>query len=93
MALNLLGRLCGIATATRDLRRRDRAASRAHRLTPARRRRACALLEKYAVRAGGGANHRFGLDDAMLIKDNHVAIAGGVRQAIERARARASGHL
>jgi len=49
-------------------------------------------IEKYAVRAGGGANHRFGLDDAMLIKDNHIAIAGGVRQALRRARA-AAGHL
>jgi len=43
-------------------------------------------LEKYAVRAGGGFNHRFGLDDAVLIKDNHVAIAGGILQAVERAR-------
>jgi nicotinate-nucleotide pyrophosphorylase (carboxylating) len=50
------------------------------------------VLEKYAVRAGGGSNHRFGLDDAVLIKDNHVAIAGGVRQAIERAKA-SVGHL
>jgi nicotinate-nucleotide pyrophosphorylase (carboxylating) len=49
-------------------------------------------VEKYAVRCGGGANHRFGLDDAMLIKDNHVAIAGGVREALRRARA-AAGHL
>jgi nicotinate-nucleotide pyrophosphorylase (carboxylating) len=50
------------------------------------------LLEKHAVRAGGGANHRFGLDDAVLIKDNHIAIAGGVGPALERARA-AVGHL
>jgi nicotinate-nucleotide pyrophosphorylase (carboxylating) len=49
-------------------------------------------LEKYAVRAGGGANHRFGLDDAVLIKDNHIAIAGDIRTAIERARA-AVGHM
>ena len=49
-------------------------------------------LEKEAVRLGGGANHRFGLDDAMLIKDNHLALAGGVRPALERARAHA-GHL
>lgn len=49
-------------------------------------------LEKYAVRCGGGANHRFGLDDAILIKDNHVAVAGGVTAAIEAARAYA-GHL
>jgi nicotinate-nucleotide pyrophosphorylase (carboxylating) len=49
-------------------------------------------LEKYAVRCGGGFNHRFGLDDAMLIKDNHIAVAGGVRPVLERARANA-GHL
>jgi nicotinate-nucleotide pyrophosphorylase (carboxylating) len=49
-------------------------------------------VEKYAVRAGGGANHRFGLDDAILIKDNHIAIAGGIAQALRRARA-AAGHL
>ncbi len=90
-ALNLLGRLCGIATATRDLA----AAVAPHgarivctrKTTPGLR-----ALEKYAVRAGGGANHRFGLDDAVLIKDNHRAIAGGVRPAVERARA-GVGHL
>jgi nicotinate-nucleotide pyrophosphorylase (carboxylating) len=49
-------------------------------------------LEKYAVRCGGGFNHRFGLDDAILIKDNHIAVAGGVRAVLERARA-AAGHL
>lgn len=49
-------------------------------------------LEKYAVRCGGGANHRFGLDDAVLIKDNHIAVAGGVVPALQRARA-AAGHL
>ena len=49
-------------------------------------------FEKYAVKCGGGANHRFGLDDAILIKDNHIAVAGGVREAIEAARAFA-GHL
>jgi nicotinate-nucleotide pyrophosphorylase (carboxylating) len=49
-------------------------------------------LEKYAVRAGGGSNHRFGLDDAVLIKDNHRALAGGLRIAVERAR-RGVGHL
>jgi nicotinate-nucleotide pyrophosphorylase (carboxylating) len=90
-ALNLLGRLCGIATATRDLA----AAVAPHgarivctrKTTPGLR-----ALEKYAVRVGGGANHRFGLDDAVLIKDNHRAIAGGVRPAVERARA-GVGHL
>ena len=49
-------------------------------------------VQKYAVRVGGGSNHRFGLDDAVLIKDNHVAIAGGIRPAVERVRARA-GHM
>src|SRR4030095_13763221 len=49
-------------------------------------------LEKYAVRCGGGYNHRFGLDDAVLIKDNHIALAGGLRTAVERAR-RAVGYL
>ena len=50
------------------------------------------ILEKYAVRVGGGINHRFGLDDAMLIKDNHVIAAGGIVPALQRARA-AVGHL
>lgn len=50
------------------------------------------VLEKYAVRAGGGANHRFALDDAVLIKDNHIAIAGDIRTAIDRARS-AIGHM
>jgi nicotinate-nucleotide pyrophosphorylase (carboxylating) len=49
-------------------------------------------VEKYAVRCGGGVNHRFGLDDAMLIKDNHIAMAGGVIPALRAARA-AAGHL
>ena len=49
-------------------------------------------LEKYAVRCGGGFNHRFGLDDAMLIKDNHIAVAGSIRGVLERAKA-AAGHL
>jgi nicotinate-nucleotide pyrophosphorylase (carboxylating) len=49
-------------------------------------------LQKYAVRVGGGSNHRFGLDDAVLIKDNHIAIAGSLRTAVERARA-AAGHM
>jgi nicotinate-nucleotide pyrophosphorylase (carboxylating) len=90
VALNLLGHLSGIATATRDLARaiapHPARIADTRKTTPGLR-----LLEKYAVRVGGGANHRFGLDDAILIKDNHVAIAGGVRPAIERARA-AAGH-
>jgi nicotinate-nucleotide pyrophosphorylase (carboxylating) len=91
VALNLLGRMCGIATVTRDLVVAVGAYPArvvcTRKTTPGLR-----ALEKYAVRCGGGENHRFGLDDAVLIKDNHVAIAGGVRPAIERARA-AVGHL
>jgi len=90
-ALNLLGRLCGIATATRDLVRLvEPHGARivcTRKTTPGLR-----ALEKYAVRCGGGHNHRFGLDDAVLIKDNHIALAGGLRTAVERAR-NAVGHL
>ncbi|HEY3718719.1 MAG TPA: carboxylating nicotinate-nucleotide diphosphorylase [Roseiarcus sp.] len=91
VALNFLSRLSGVASATASL-----VASVAHtkarivctrKTTPGLR-----SLEKYAVRAGGGSNHRFGLDDAVLIKDNHVAIAGGVVEAIRRAREHV-GHL
>ena len=90
-ALNLLGRLCGIATATRDVVARlaglpTRVAC-TRKTTPGLR-----GLEKYAVRAGGGSNHRFGLDDAVLVKDNHRLLAGGVREAVARCRA-AAGHL
>jgi nicotinate-nucleotide pyrophosphorylase (carboxylating) len=85
-ALNFLGRLGGIATLTG----RFVAAVAGHgavivctrKTTPGLR-----TLEKYAVRCGDGANHRFGLDDAVLIKDNHLLAAGGVRNAVERARA------
>jgi len=90
-ALNLLGRLSGIATATRALVRAVEGTSArivcTRKTTPGLR-----ALEKHAVRLGGGANHRFGLDDAILIKDNHIAIAGGIRPAVERARA-AVGHM
>ena len=91
VALNFLGHLSGIATATREIARaiegnRARVCC-TRKTTPGLR-----ALEKYAVRAGGGMNHRFGLDDAVLIKDNHIAVAGGVREAITRARARA-GHM
>ncbi|HEY7991273.1 MAG TPA: carboxylating nicotinate-nucleotide diphosphorylase [Stellaceae bacterium] len=91
VALNFACRLSGIATATARLV----AAAKPHKArivctrktTPGLR-----LLEKHAVRAGGGVNHRFGLDDAVLIKDNHIAVAGGIRPAVERAKA-AVGHL
>jgi nicotinate-nucleotide pyrophosphorylase (carboxylating) len=91
VALNLLGRLCGIATLTREVvaavAGTGARVACTRKTTPGLR-----LLEKYAVRVGGGANHRFGLDDAVLIKDNHVAVAGGVAEAVRRARA-AAGHL
>jgi nicotinate-nucleotide pyrophosphorylase (carboxylating) len=90
-ALNLLGHLCGVATLTQAFVRAvagsDARIVCTRKTTPGLR-----GLEKYAVRCGGGANHRFGLDDAVLIKDNHLAIAGGVREAVERVR-RAVGHL
>jgi nicotinate-nucleotide pyrophosphorylase (carboxylating) len=90
-ALNILGHLSGIATATQALVRAARSGKTriccTRKTTPGLR-----ALEKYAVRCGGGFNHRIGLDDAMLIKDNHIAVAGGVRAVLERARANA-GHL
>jgi nicotinate-nucleotide pyrophosphorylase (carboxylating) len=90
-ALNLLGRLCGIATATREMQALV-APHGAHIVCTRKTTPGLRALEKYAVRCGGGKNHRFGLDDAVLIKDNHVALAGGIRPAVERAR-RAVGHL
>ncbi|WP_196259104.1 carboxylating nicotinate-nucleotide diphosphorylase [Pelagibacterium limicola] len=90
-ALNFMTHLSGIATLTRRFAD-EVAGTAAHicctrKTTPGLR-----ALEKYAVRCGGGHNHRFGLDDAILIKDNHIAVAGGVRAAVEAARAFA-GHL
>jgi len=91
IALNLLGHLSGVATATHAFVRRVKGSRTriccTRKTTPGLR-----ALEKYAVRCGGGFNHRFGLDDAMLIKDNHIAVAGGIRAVLERARASA-GHL
>jgi len=90
-ALNLLSRMSGVATATRALA--DAVAGYKAKIVCTRKTTpGLRVLEKEAVRLGGGANHRFGLDDAMLIKDNHIALAGGVRQALERAR-RQAGHL
>jgi len=91
VALNFAGRLSGVATLTAAYVARI-AGTRAtivdtRKTTPGWR-----AFEKYAVRCGGGANHRFGLDDAVLIKDNHVAAAGGVAAAIRLARAHA-GHM
>ncbi len=91
VALNLLGRLSGIATATRGMV--EAAAPHGARIVCTRKTTpGLRVLEKYAVRCGGGHNHRFGLDDAILIKDNHIAIAGGIRPAVEGARA-AAGHM
>jgi nicotinate-nucleotide pyrophosphorylase (carboxylating) len=90
-ALNLLCRMSGVATATRVLA--DAIAGTKAKIVCTRKTTpGLRTLEKEAVRLGGGANHRFGLDDAMLIKDNHLALAGGVRPALERAR-RHAGHL
>jgi len=90
-ALNLLSRISGVATATRALA--DAIAGYKAKIVCTRKTTpGLRTLEKEAVRLGGGANHRFGLDDAMLIKDNHIALAGGVRAALERAQ-RHAGHL
>jgi nicotinate-nucleotide pyrophosphorylase (carboxylating) len=90
-ALNFVGRLSGVATLTADYVRQTEGTKMriccTRKTTPGLR-----ALEKYAVRCGGGFNHRFGLDDAILIKDNHIAVAGGIRPVLERARAHA-GHL
>jgi len=91
VALNYLCHLSGIATATASIVE----AVRGHRARITCTRKTIPGLravQKYAVRVGGGANHRFGLDDAVLIKDNHIAVAGGIKPAIERARS-AVGHL
>jgi nicotinate-nucleotide pyrophosphorylase (carboxylating) len=90
-ALNFVGHLSGIASAAAEFVRLV-AHTKARvcctrKTTPGLR-----ALQKYAVRCGGGFNHRFGLDDAILIKDNHIAVAGGVRAVLERATA-AAGHL
>ena len=85
-ALNLVGRLSGVATLTRTyvqaVRGTDARIADTRKTTPGLR-----ALEKHAVACGGGMNHRFGLDDAILIKDNHVAVCGGVAEAVRRAKA------
>ncbi len=90
-ALNFVGRLSGVATLTADYVRHTAGTKLriccTRKTTPGLR-----ALEKYAIRCGGGFNHRFGLDDAILIKDNHIAVAGGVRPVLERAR-KHIGHL
>jgi nicotinate-nucleotide pyrophosphorylase (carboxylating) len=91
VALNFIGHLSGISTATAEFVRRI-AHTRARVCCTRKTIPGLRALEKYAVRCGGGFNHRFGLDDAILIKDNHIAVAGGVRAVLTRARATA-GHL
>ncbi len=87
VALNLLMRLCGVATLTRRyveaVEDTGAAITDTRKTTPGLR-----ALEKAAVRAGGGTNHRSGLDDGVLIKDNHLALAGSVTEAVRRARTR-----
>jgi len=90
-ALNLLGRLCGVATLTRAYVEAV-AGTRARIVDTRKTTPGLRALEKHAVLCGGGVNHRFGLDDAILIKDNHVAVCGGVAQAVHQARA-SVGHL
>ena len=91
VALNFTGHLSGVATATRALV--DAVADTKARIVCTRKTTpGLRVLEKYAVRCGGGFNHRFGLDDAVLIKDNHLVAAGGITLAIERVRA-GLGHM
>ena len=91
VALNFLCHLSGIATATREIVEAVKGYSARIACT---RKTAPGLraLEKYAVRVGGGVNHRFGLDDGVLLKDNHIVVAGGIRPAVEAARG-ALGHM
>src|SRR5258705_2049834 len=87
-ALNFLCHLSGVATATASLVTAVRGTG-AHIVCTRKTTPGLRTLEKYAVRAGGGSNHRFGLDDAVLIKDNHIALAGDIGTAVARAQARA----
>ena len=91
VSLNFLGHLSGIATATavfvRAVAHTKARICCTRKTTPGLR-----ALEKYAIRCGGGFNHRFGLDDAILIKDNHIAVAGGIAAVLKRAKA-VVGHL
>jgi nicotinate-nucleotide pyrophosphorylase (carboxylating) len=91
VALNFLGHLSGIATATHALVQVI-AGTQARIVCTRKTTPGMRVLEKYAVRCGGGFNHRFGLDDAVLIKDNHIAAAGGITAAMQRARA-GLGHM
>jgi nicotinate-nucleotide pyrophosphorylase (carboxylating) len=91
VALNFLGRLSGIASLTRSFA--DKIAHTKARIVDTRKTTpGLRAFEKYAVRCGGGMNHRYGLDDAILIKDNHIAVAGGIVPALRAAKA-VAGHL
>jgi nicotinate-nucleotide pyrophosphorylase (carboxylating) len=90
-ALNFIGHMSGIATATAEFVKHV-AHTRARIVCTRKTTPSLRAIEKYAVRCGGGFNHRFGLDDAMLIKDNHIAVAGGIAAVLNRAKA-AAGHL
>ncbi len=91
VALNFISHLSGVATLTarfvEEIKRTDAKICCTRKTIPGLR-----TLQKYAVLAGGGSNHRFGLDDCVLIKDNHIAIAGGVTQALDKAKAH-TGHM
>ena len=91
VALNFLSHLSGIATMTgsyvKEIKGTDARICCTRKTIPGLR-----TLQKYAVLAGGGSNHRFGLDDCVLIKDNHIAIAGGVKKALDQAKAH-TGHM
>jgi nicotinate-nucleotide pyrophosphorylase (carboxylating) len=92
VALNFLGRLCGVASLTR--RYVEAVSGTGVRILDTRKTLpGWRTLDKYAVAVGGGTNHRFGLYDAVLIKDNHIAAAGGVGAAVKAARASAAPHL
>jgi len=91
VALNFLGHLSGVATGTATIA--DAIAHTKAKVADTRKTiPGLRALQKHAVKAGGGSNHRFGLDDAVLIKDNHIAVAGGVAEAVRRAKA-GVGHL
>jgi nicotinate-nucleotide pyrophosphorylase (carboxylating) len=91
VALNFLCHLSGIATATREIVEAVKG-TRARIVCTRKTTPGLRLLEKYAVRVGGGVNHRFGLDDGVLLKDNHIVVAGGIRAAVEKAKA-TLGHM
>lgn len=91
IGLNYMGRMSGIATATAAFVEKT-AGTKAHIVCTRKTTPGLRVFEKYAVRCGGGMNHRFGLDDAVLIKDNHIAVVGSVAETIRRARAFV-GHL